>query len=330
MTRSESFALIPGTMLCLGLAIVARFLGSHYGAPTMLFALLLGMSMHFLASSPRFSAGIAFASKMLLRIGVALLGLRLTLSDVSGLGFTTILWVASGTVISILTGIAFSRVFRTDRAFGILTGGAVGICGASAALAISAILPQNQETERNTILTVVSVTALSTIAMILYPLIAGWLALDMRQTGIFLGATIHDVAQVVGAGYSVSAEAGDTATLVKLFRVALLVPIVLIIPFALSKNAVAPDGRTLHHPLPLFVVGFTLLVSLNSLIDIPNLIRDTLISASSLCLVTAIAGLGVKTSLVSLFQFGFKPLSLILLETAILATWIIAGLFWVI
>jgi uncharacterized integral membrane protein (TIGR00698 family) len=329
MTKHELSALIPGAILCLGIAVVARFLGSHYGAPTMLFALLLGMSVHFLAASPRFASGIAFASKTLLRIGVALLGLRLTLSDVSGLGLTTILWVAAGTLVSIATGVLCCRAFRTDREFGLLTGGAVGICGASAALAISATLPQNKSVERDTIMTVVSVTALSTIAMILYPLIATWLGLGVRETGIFLGATIHDVAQVVGAGYSVSADTGDTATLVKLFRVALLVPIVLLIPFLVTQQSESRQTSGVNPPFPVFVIGFAVLVALNSLLVIPGLIRDSLISLSSLCLITAIAGLGVKTSLQSLFQFGFKPLGLILLETTVLALWILAGLFWV-
>lgn len=329
MTKHELSALIPGAMLCLGIAIVARFLGSHYGAPTMLFALLIGMSVHFLAASPRFASGIAFASKTLLRVGVALLGLRLTLSDVSGLGLTTILWVAAGTLVSIATGVLCCRAFRTDREFGLLTGGAVGICGASAALAISATLPQNKAVERDTIMTVVSVTALSTIAMILYPLIASWLGLGIRETGIFLGATIHDVAQVVGAGYSVSADTGDTATLVKLFRVALLVPIVLLVPFLVTQQSPSHQTYGVNPPFPVFVIGFAVLVGLNSLLEIPSVIRDSLISLSSLCLVTAIAGLGVKTSLQSLFQFGFKPLGLIILETTVLALWVLAGLFWV-
>lgn len=329
MTKHELSALIPGATLCLGIAVVARFLGSHYGAPTMLFALLLGMSIHFLAASPRFASGIAFASKTLLRIGVALLGLRLTLSDVSGLGLTTILWVAAGTLVSIATGVLCCRAFRTDREFGLLTGGAVGICGASAALAISATLPQNKSVERDTIMTVVSVTTLSTIAMILYPLIATWLGLGVRETGIFLGATIHDVAQVVGAGYSVSADTGDTATLVKLFRVALLVPIVLLVPFLVTQQSESRQTSGVNPPFPVFVIGFAVLVALNSLLVIPGLIRDSLISLSSLCLITAIAGLGVKTSLQSLFQFGFKPLVLIILETTVLALWILAGLFWV-
>jgi len=330
MTRTEAQRLIPGLVLCLGLGFLARFLGTHYGAPTMLFALLIGMSLHFLADAPRFVSGVGFCAKTLLRLGVALLGLRLTLSDVSGLGVVTVLWVASGTLISIAVGVVFCKAFRTTREFGVLTGGAVGICGASAALAISATLPQTKETERNTIMTVVSVTALSTVAMILYPLIAGWLALDSQHTGIFLGATIHDVAQVVGAGYSVSTETGDTATLVKLFRVALLVPIVLLIPIVLLNRNDHTDQSVKRQPFPLFVIGFTVLVVLNSTIEIPVTLKDTLIGVSSLCLVTAIAALGVKTSLQSLFKFGFRPLGLIILETAVLAAWILLGMAWLI
>ena len=102
--------------------------------------------------------------------------------------------------------------------FGVLSGGAVAICGASAALAIASVLPRNDTRERDTILTVVSVTALSTLAMILYPVFATSIGLDHKQAGIFIGGTIHDVAQVVGAGYTISNETGDIATYVKLLQ----------------------------------------------------------------------------------------------------------------
>ena len=142
--------------------------------------------------------------------------------------------------------------------FGVLSGGAVAICGASAALAIASVLPRDENRERDTILTVVSVTALSTLAMILYPVFATSIGLDHKQAGIFIGGTIHDVAQVVGAGYTISNETGDIATYVKLLRVAMLLPAVFAISFLFARNG--GDGEGARPTLPLFLVGFAALV----------------------------------------------------------------------
>src|SRR6185312_7645057 len=120
--------------------------------------------------------------------------------------------------------------------FGVLSGGAVAICGASAALAIASVLPRSDTRERDTILAVVSVTALSTIAMILYPVFAISIGLDHRHAGVFIGGTIHDVAQVVGAGYTISNETGDIATYVKLLRVAMLLPAAFTISFLYARS----------------------------------------------------------------------------------------------
>ena len=173
----------------------------------MLFALLLGMAFHFLAEEGRCVTGIEFFAKTLLRFGVALLGLRITVEQVLGLGADTVALLAGGgggVVLTILFGIGASKIFGRHVRFGTLTGGAVAICGASAALAIAAILPKSELGERDTIFTVIAVTTFSTAAMVIYPLVAVLLGLDERLSGIFIGGTVHDVAQVIGAGYSIS------------------------------------------------------------------------------------------------------------------------------
>ena len=199
----------------------------HYGAPAMLFALLLGMAMNFLGSEGRCTAGIGFSARSVLRIGVALLGLRITLSQVAahGLAAAAALVVVSVTL-TIGVSMVVARLFGFRGLFGLLTGGATAICGASAALALAAALPGHPLKERATLFTVIGVSALSTIAMIAYPMIVHALGLTPVQAGIFLGGTIHDVAQVVGAGYSISRETGDAATLVKLMRVSMLLPVI--------------------------------------------------------------------------------------------------------
>jgi uncharacterized integral membrane protein (TIGR00698 family) len=209
------------------------------------------------------------------------------------------------------------------RRFGVLTAGAVAICGASAAAAISAVLPRHENHERDTVFTIIAVTALSTIAMVLYPVIAHALHFTHAQSGVFLGGTIHDVAQVVGAGYSVSPETGDVATIIKLLRVALLVPTVLII--SLLNRRVAPQRSGAQRPslLPAFLIAFIALVALNSLHLIPPIVQSGLSDFSRWCIVIAIAALGVKTSLAALAEVGHQAIALMVAETAFIAAFVL-------
>ena len=175
-------------------------------------------------------------------------------------------------------------------------------------------------------MTVVAVTALSTIAMVLYPLVAHGFGFDAHTSGVFLGATIHDVAQVVGAGYSVSAEAGDTATIVKLFRVALLLPAVLLISLLFRDAAQATDKSTRPPLLPGFLVLFAVLVAINSSGWVSPTITSGLQGASRWCLVLAIAALGTRTSLGDLAKVGWKPVGLIVAETVFVGLLVLGGL----
>jgi len=226
----------------------------------------------------------------------------------------------------VVAGLAIARAMKLDLAFGTLTGGAVAICGASAALAIASILPRHPDSERDASFTVIGVTALSTIAMIVYPVVAGAFGLGPHSAGIFLGATIHDVAQVVGAGYSISTDAGDTATIVKLLRVAMLLPVCLVIGVALHVRG--SDAAHAAPVLPWFAVAFALLVGVASTGWVPQPLLDAGSNLSRWCLVTAIAAIGVKTSLKSLVHMGLKPVMLIVAETLFLAVLVVATLLF--
>jgi uncharacterized integral membrane protein (TIGR00698 family) len=316
----------PGLVIAGLVALAASWLAEHYATPVMLFALLLGIAVNFLSHDARCQPGLDFASRDILRVGVALLGARITLAQVQSLGASALLLTALAVVLTILCGIVLARSAGLSRRFGVLTGGSVAICGASAALAIASVLPRTPEHERDTIMTVVAVTTLSTIAMVVYPVLAAAVGFDPHNTGIFLGATIHDVAQVVGAGYSVSNEAGDTATIVKLFRVALLLPVVLVISFLLQRSGgTAVDGR--RPPLlPLFLLGFAALVLMNSLGALPPAVATGLQEASRWCLVLAIAALGTRTSLGELARIGWRPVAIIVGETVFVGLFVLAGL----
>ena len=325
---ARSRTLFPGVLACAVVAAASTFLSQHYGAPVMLFALILGMAMNFLSVEGACKPGIEFTSRQVLRWGVALLGLRITVGQVVELGWHPVLLVVLSVVLTIGVSMVVAKLMGFQSLFGLLSGGATAICGASAALALAAALPAHPQKERATLFTVVGVSALSTFAMIAYPMIAHALGLDERAAGIFLGATIHDVAQVVGAGYSMSKETGDIATLVKLMRVAMLLPVIV---FAVMCTRAAGKGTGGPRPplLPWFAVAFALLVAVNSTGWIPKVLTDAGSDCSRWFLVAAIAGIGMKTQLRDLATVGLKPVLLMLGETVFLAILAIALLRWI-
>ena len=290
----------------------------------MLFALLFGIAFHFLHEEGRCVRGIDFASRTILRIGVALLGVRITFDQIAGLGAGPVIMVAVAVAATIGAGVLLARLLGLRPTLGTLTGGAVAICGASAALAIASVLPRRAETDRDTILTVVCVTALSTVAMIFYPALVNAIGFDHIEAGLFLGGTIHDVAQVVGAGYTISPETGDVATYVKLLRVALLLPVVLVISLVLARRA-SLGGRRIVALLPFFLIAFAALVAINSTGAIPPDLASVLSDISRWCLVTAVAALGMKTSFKMLILAGWRPVVLMVAETLFIAALVLGG-----
>lgn len=320
----------PGFAVSVVVAAAAKFLSEHYGAPAMLMALLLGIAFHFLAEEGRCVPGIALTSKTVLRIGVALLGARISIELLIGLGPKLVFLVVAGVILTILVGLLGAKLLGRGWRFALLTSGSVAICGASAAMAIAAVLPKNEHSERNLIFTVLAVTVLSTIAMIAYPILAQVLNLDDLATGVFLGGTIHDVAQVVGAGFSVSNETGETATLVKLIRVTMLAPVVLIFSLMIRCYAQADpeqvkDGK--KPPLiPFFVIMFLVLGAINSLGLIPAFFQSLLADLSRWALLVSIAAVGMKTSLRTILDVGGQAIVLIVIETVFIASFILSGI----
>ncbi|WP_179379591.1 YeiH family protein [Jannaschia marina] len=323
--RARVGTLAPGVLVAVIVAVAAQFLASHYDTPAMLLALLLGIAVAFLGSEGKTPPGIAFTARTLLRLGVALLGVRISFSMLAGLGLPLIALTVGGVLATIAFGMAVGRFFGHKWRFSLLTAGSVAICGASAAMAISAILPKDERSEERLIFTVMGVTILSTVAMIAYPVLVQTLGLDDVAGGVFLGGTIHDVAQVVGAGYSVSEPTGDTATLVKLIRVAMLAPVVLVASLAIRRWAEPDPDGTRPPLLPGFVVAFLVLAAANSLGLIPAPIASFASDASRWLLLTAIAAVGMKTDLRSVMSVGGAAIALIIAETIFIAALVLAG-----
>ena len=322
----------PGAAVAALVMVSATFMAEHHGGPLLLYALLMGLALNFLHEDGRCRPGIEFCTRTVLRAGVALLGARITLGQVGGLGLGPLCVAVAGIATTHWLGAWLAGRMGLTRDLGLLSGAAVSICGASAALAVSAVMPRSEENERSVLLTVVGVTGFSTLAMGFYPPLAMVLQLPDVAAGILLGGTIHDVAQVVGAASLISPAAADVAIIVKLLRVLLLVPVVALLALywrgqtgAASEAAGRAPGRP---PLvPLFLLVFMGLVLLNSAGGVPAAAGRLLGDLSRVCLVVAMAALGMKTSLARLVALGWRPVALMLAETLWLLALFVAYLW---
>lgn len=315
--------IVPGLLLAGIVALAAAQMAAWQGGPVMLYALVFGMGLNFLAADARCKPGITIATKPILRLGVALLGAKVTLGDMLGLGWGAVALAVCGLLVTLTGGYVIGRLLRLEPAHALLSAGAVAICGASAALAISAALPARHQAEKPTLLVVVGVTALSTLAMLAYPVLARLLGLGEEQAGLFFGASIHDVAQVVGAGYLISDHTAEVAAIVKLMRVACLVPVVMAVAWIFREQRTGGRKATLP-TIPLFLIGFVLLVVMNGAGLLPTPVRGAMGDLSRGCLLLAVAALGMKTSLRDMAALGPRPVAAMVGQTALLAVFALA------
>jgi uncharacterized integral membrane protein (TIGR00698 family) len=327
---------VPGVALSALVAIVAvvaeaplgRLLslvaGRPLTLPAMVIALLLGMALSRAAAQPVFAPGMTLCIKRILRIAVALLGIRIAMADIIALGPATAALVVAAMALTVCAGIVIARIVGQHDPFGALAGCATAVCGASAALATATVLPAYPAKHAETVFVVVAVNALSTVAMIAYPPLCALLGFDPQATGIMLGATIHDVAQVAGAGYAVSDAVGDDAVIVKLFRVLLLVPVVLAIAWYVSARGAQGEGAKL--PMPGFAIAFLALVLVNSLGLVPAPVKTVLIELSRAGLLLAIAALGLATSLGDIVRSGWRQGAVVTGTTFVILIAVTGGL----
>ncbi|ASP87644.1 MULTISPECIES: YeiH family protein [Sinorhizobium] len=329
--RKFAAAHFPGFAVAVLIAISAQFLSDHYGAPATLMALLLGMSLSFLSESgTRTAPGIHLTGRVVLRFGVALLGARLSLGVLSDLGPSLLCLVIAALASTILFAIVVGKIAHIDWRLSLLTGGAVAICGASAAVALNAVLPPRQNSDRDLALTIVAITLLSTSAMVLYPVLASHLQFDAKESGVFIGGTIHDVAQVVGAGFAMSDETGQIATLVKIVRISLLAPTIIAVSILVTVLGAGAGQKPQKsgQVIPGFVLGFAFLAALKSMGFLPAAAGDVANDLSRWLLLTALGAVGLKTSVKEFASIRPSHVTLALLATVFLAAFIVVGLVW--
>lgn len=300
----------PGVALCAVLALAGSFLAEHYAAPALMLVLLLGFGFFSLGGDAQLHAGVGFCSRQVLRLGVALLGARIGVEQLLAVGSLPLLLVLTSVPLVLGAALLLGHWLGLPRLHSLVAGAAVAICGVSAAIAVAAVIPAGRLEERRLLGVVVGVTALGTLSMLAYPPLLVALGYGEIDSGLLLGASIHDVAQAAGAGYLISDTAGDVATLTKLLRVALLAPLVLLLGVLLHR------GESGSAEFPWFLLGFLALFGLNSLGWLPTGLRDVLVAASSACLLLAMAALGIRTTLGTLLAQGWRPMLLLVALSA--------------
>ena len=302
-------AVLPGLVLVAVAALAALWLADQYGAPPVLLGLLLGFALNFTSADARLLPGLDFASQTLLRIGIVLLGLKVTWAEISALGLLPFLGLLAIMAAVILAGIAAARLARLDLHLGLLAGGATAICGISAALALWSIIGSRRVGQEGFAITVLGVTLASAAALATLPALATATGMTDAQAGFLVGASIHDVAQAIGAGFAVSGDAGEVATVVKLSRVTLLVPILLLVAFVLGRGGKGGgEGArfSFRQAVPWFIAGFVAVVIVNSVAELPPQLGQWGGEAAGFFLLLAVIAAAIKADLSGIVSYGWK------------------------
>ncbi len=314
-------AWLPGLALALVLTGVATWIATVIHAPVAPFALVGGFLIAApLAGKLDLAPGLMIAERPMRRAGVALLGLRIARGDIAGLGVQTLMLVLGCVALTLALGSGIGRLFGLPRGFSMLSASATAICGASAAMAVASVLPKGPEAEKQTGYVIAVVATLSTVAMLAYPALAHLAGLPPQAAALFLGASIHDVAQVAGAGYSVSPQVGDMALTVKLVRVSLLALVVAAVAWSFASAGAKGNGKGLGRAalLPGFVIAFFALAGARTAGLVPEAILPAATFASNMLIGAGVVAVGAKTSISGLKSMGWRPLAALACQTALL------------
>lgn len=301
--------LLPGLLLTAAIASVALAIRSLTGwaaLSPLILSIIMGMLIRNTLSLPAtIEPGIGFSLKRILRAGIVLLGLQVTLTQILSLGAPALITVTLTLAASFIAIRLMGRVLGVDRQLTDLIAAGTSVCGASAVIAANTVVRGKQE---HVAYAVACVTLFGSISMLAYPLLAAPLGLDERAFGLWSGATIHEVAQVVAASFQAGDVAGQYGTISKLARIVLLAP--LIMTLALSMRSSASDGKRVSAPMPCFVLGFVGMMLANSFVSIPAEVSGKLVTLTNFLLSMALAAMGLHANIGKLKAEGWRPLAL--------------------
>ena len=298
---------LPGLLLASAVAVSAYALRQLPGLATfspLILAIVIGIAFHNLVGTPTAAkAGVTFSMRRLLRIAIILLGLQLTITQVIEVGGRGIGIIAATLVATFAFTVWMGRLLGVERKLAQLIAAGTSICGASAVIATNTVTNASDE---DVAYAVACVTVFGSVAMFSYPLLPGLLHLDPHAFGLWSGASIHEIAQVVAAAFQDGQKSGEFGTIAKLSRVMLLAPVVITLGLT-ARGTNKSDQSSARPPMPWFVLGFVALVGLNSLIAIPAEAKIWVIAVTTFLLTVALAAMGLETDIRKLLARGIRP-----------------------
>ncbi len=304
----------PGLAVSAVLVAAAFLLRSLPGVSLlspMILAILLGMAFHNLVGTPaRAKPGVKFAVRHVLRFAVALLGLQLTTQQLADVGLTGVAIIAATLGATFVLTKWLGKQLGVEAKLAELIAAGTSICGASAVVAVNTVTDAHDE---DVAYAVACVTLFGSAAMFVYPMLPALLHLAPRGFGLWTGASIHEVAQVVAAAFQDGKEAGEFGTIAKLARVGMLAPVVMGLAMLAARRPAKSDGGQHPHKkvaIPGFVIGFVVLVLFNSAVPLPPSVHHGFALVTTILLSVALAGLGLEADIRKLADKGFRPLLL--------------------
>jgi uncharacterized integral membrane protein (TIGR00698 family) len=263
------------------------------------------MALHNIVGTPAIAkAGVTFSLRRVLRFAIILLGLQLTAAQVAEVGATGVAIIVTTLVSTFVFTKWLGRLIGVDRQLAELIAAGTSICGASAVIATNTVTDAPDE---DVAYAVACVTVFGSVAMFVYPLLPGVLHLSQTGYGLWAGASIHEIAQVVAAAYQDGSRAGDFATIAKLSRVMMLAPVVITLGLIARRGGAGSPSNGKRVPLPWFVLGFIALVGLNSVVVVPPHLKAAIVLATTFLLSLALAAMGLETDIAKLRMKGLRP-----------------------
>ncbi len=303
-------AILPGLLMASIIAASAYWLRELPGMTAfspLILAILIGTAFHNLVGTPATAKpGVAFSMRRLLRFGIILLGFQLTVSQIIEVGQRGFLIIAATLASTFIFTVWMGTVLGVDRKLAQLIAAGTSICGASAVIATNTVTNGDDE---DVAYAIACVTIFGSVAMFAYPLLPALLHLDPHAFGLWSGASIHEIAQVVAAAFQYGKTAGEFGTIAKLSRVMLLAPVVMVLGWMASRRTTGRKSASVSSrtPMPWFVLGFVAVVGLNSLIAIPSAGRAEIAAVTSFLLSVALAAMGLETDIRKLTARGIRP-----------------------
>lgn len=319
---------VPGLLLCLGGATAAMILSSFIpGMSAMIVAIIAGITVTNVIRLPSaVSPGIQLASKKLLRLGIVFLGLKLVISDVLDLGALMLLVIVCIVTGGILGTILIGRLLRMKAAQVLLIACGFSICGAAAVAGVEGVSDAEEE---DVVTAVALVVIFGTIMIPVIPFLGALAGMESEMIGMWAGGSIHEIAQVVAAGGVIGGSALEVAVVVKLARVLMLAPVVSILSLQKRRRGMGRQaaGEGKRPPIvPLFVIGFLVMVFIRSTMQLPDALLATGDFLQTILLATAMFALGCGVNIQSLRNVGARPFVLACASTVLVATIALVGI----